>query len=238
MRSTLDGAAWSSYLREYPDRCFVDTISQIIQFGANIGFAGDRTISQRCSNLKTAFASPSITESLSADIAMQIAIRRTHSPFTSPPFSNFRASPIGAVARKHSTKVRRIHHFSWPQEKSVNDGIPNAEATINYDMAEHAIRDLIASELGSLMLKLDLEAAFRHIPVQPADWPLLGFEWRGNLYHDVVLAFGARSAPYVFNLFAEAVHWILQWNIPARVHHYLDDFLEIFPRSTSRPIID
>jgi hypothetical protein len=39
---------------------------------------------------------------------------------------------------------------------------------------------------------------------------------------------GCRSAPYLFNLFAEALHWILQRHLPARIRHYLDDFLKIF----------
>lgn len=112
---------------------------------------------------------------------------------------------------------------------SVNDGIPDMEATITYDMIGHAIRDLTASGPGSHMIKLDLEVAFCHIPVHPANWPLLGFEWLGKLYYDIVLAFGMRSAPYIFTLFAEALHWIMQRNIPAHVRHYLNDFLAIFP---------
>lgn len=40
--------------------------------------------------------------------------------------------------------------------------------------------------------------------------------------------FGACSAPYIFNLFTEALHWILQHHLPAFIHHYLDDFLQIF----------
>jgi hypothetical protein len=47
-------------------------------------------------------------------------------------------------------------------------------------------------------------------------------------YYDIVLDFGCRSAPYIFNLFAEGLHWILQQHLPAFVRHYLDDFLKIF----------
>jgi hypothetical protein len=47
-------------------------------------------------------------------------------------------------------------------------------------------------------------------------------------YYDIVLGFGCCSAPYIFNLFAEGLHWILQRHLPAFVRHYLDDFLKIF----------
>jgi len=54
----------------------------------------------------------------------------------------------------------------------------------------------------------------------------------GKFYYPIVLMFGGKSAPYIFNLFAEALHWIIQKHIPARLRHYLDDFLPIFEPST------
>ncbi|KAG5717591.1 hypothetical protein E4T56_gene5241 [Termitomyces sp. T112] len=196
------------------------------------GNPSDRSVSQDCVNLKSATTNPITVDTLSSDIAAQVASGRMRGPFDLAPFPNFCASPIGAVAHKQSLKIRRIHHLSWPEGSSVNDGIPDSEASIIYDLVDCAVRDLIASGLGSLMLKLNLELAFCHIPVCIEDWLLLGFEWLGKLYFDVVLAFGARSAPYIFNLFAEALHWILQRNIPARIRHYLDNFLGIFAPST------
>src|SRR5882724_11251927 len=40
--------------------------------------------------------------------------------------------------------------------------------------------------------------------------------------------FGGKSAPYILNLFAEALHWIIECHLPTSLHHYLDDFLPIF----------
>lgn len=88
----------------------------------------------------------------------------------------------------------------------MNDGIPDEEASIKYDMIDQAIADLASSGPGSLMIKLDLESAFHHIPVRIDDWPLLGFTWMEDFYYNIVLCFGCRLAPYVFNLFAEALH--------------------------------
>jgi hypothetical protein len=159
---------------------------------------------------------------------MQVANGRTAGPFLESPFENFRCSPLGAVTRKRSSKVRRIHHLSWPRNASVNDSIPDAEACIQYDMIDCAINNILLAGRGSNLVKLDLESAFRHVPVRPEDWHLLGFTWEHRLYYDVVLGFGCRSALYIFNLFAEALHWILQHHLPARIRHYLDDFLKVF----------
>jgi len=56
---------------------------------------------------------------------------------------------------------------------------------------------------GSLLARLDLSDAYRHIPVCSSDWNLLGFHWLGKYYYPVVLMFGGKSTPYIFNLFAE-----------------------------------
>ena len=46
------------------------------------------------------------------------------------------------------------------------------------------------------------------------------------------LPFGLRTAPRIFNLFAEVLHWnfetLHEWNVT----HYLDDFLFMFPPNT------
>jgi hypothetical protein len=87
------------------------------------------------------------------------------------------------------------------------------------------------------MINLDLEQAFRHIPIHPADWPLLGYQWKGSFYYELFLMFGLCSAPYIFNLFSEALHWILSHHIPARIWHYLNDFLKIFCPETPPEIV-
>jgi hypothetical protein len=104
-------------------------------------------------------------------------------PFDSPPTANFKSSPLGVAWRaRNPGKLRVINHLSWPRDTSVNDGIPDSEASIQYDRFERAIEDLLQSGPGTRMAKLDLKDAFRHIPVAAADQPLLGFAWEGKFY--------------------------------------------------------
>eukprot|EP00731_Ephydatia_muelleri_P011199 Em0006g93a len=77
--------------------------------------------------------------------------------------------------------------------------------------------------------KIDLKAAFRLIPVQAADWVHLGICWRRQFYVDTCLPFGLRSAPALFNHYAEALDWIMANNYGAQLLHYLDDFLLVGP---------
>ena len=92
------------------------------------------------------------------------------------------------------------------------------------------LADLVA-RLGpaALLAKVDIESAYRLIPVHPDDRPLLAMKWENQLYIDPMLPFGLRSAPMIFNAVADALAWYLnQKGIPL-LRHYLDDFIIVAP---------
>jgi hypothetical protein len=82
------------------------------------------------------------------------------------------------------------------------------------------------------MIKWDLKATFRHIPINPCDYWLLLFEWNRQFFADMFLPFGLRTAPRIFNLFAEALHWVFETLYEWNVTHYLNDFLFVFSPGT------
>ncbi len=59
-------------------------------------------------------------------------------------------------------------------------------------------------------------------------------KWRDRFYIDLVLLFGLRSAPFIFNSVAEAIEWILVHNYAVSLlFHYLDNFLTMGPANLS-----
>ena len=74
------------------------------------------------------------------------------------------------------------------------------------------------------MAKLDLERAYRIVPVHPDDHPLLGMAWKGCWYMDMILPFGLKSAPKIFNVMADTLQWIIEKR-EVTCLHYLDNFL-------------
>ena len=88
------------------------------------------------------------------------------------------------------------------------------EVSIQYDSFMSVVATLHTSGKASLLAKLDLKDVHRHIHVHNMDWSLLGFHWLGKYYYSVMLMFGGKSAPYIFNLFTEALYWIIQRHIP------------------------
>ena len=98
-----------------------------------------------------------------------------------------------------------ILHLSAPLGKSINDHISKENFSLHCASVDDAIHMLSALGKGALMAKVDLKSASRMVPVQRQDWELLGMKWKEAYYIDTCLPFGLRSAPYLFNQFAEAL---------------------------------
>ena len=79
------------------------------------------------------------------------------------------------------------------------------------------------------MAKIDIESAYRLIPVHPMDRNLQAVEWEGKVYVDPMLPFGLRSAPKLFNAVADGLEWYLRRRGIQHVFHYLDDFIVVAP---------
>ena len=77
---------------------------------------------------------------------------------------------------------------------------------------------------------MDIESAYRMVPVQLSDRLLLGMQWKGGVFFDTRLPFGLRSALKTFTAVADALQWICQENGVSWVAHYLDDFIHWEPQ--------
>ena len=96
--------------------------------------------------------------------------------------------------------------------------------SLKYVSVDDAVRLVLDLGLGTLIAKLDIESAYRIVPVHPVDRLLLGMSWKGQIYIDTVLPFGLKSAPLVFTVVADAVQWILETQGVKHIMHYLDDY--------------
>ena len=121
--------------------------------------------------------------------------------------------------------------LSWPIGSSVNDGIPLKQYLgVDFDLVYPTVDDIAASILhygpGCLLFKRDLKRAYRQFPVDPGDYHLLGYSWRGQLYFDTVLPMGLHSAAMACQRVTNAVRYICA-SQGHSVVNYLDDFAGI-----------
>ena len=207
-------------LAQHPDKAWISWLLDGIKHGVRIGYFGPRQpLLSR--NLTSANLHPHIiTEELQKEVSAGRIIR----PFATNPLPSLHCSGLGAVPKKNG-KWRVIMHLSAPRGVSVNDHISKEEFSLSYTSIDKAVELVTQLGRGALMAKADLQAAFRMIPVHPEDWDRLGIYWQSEYYIDTRLPFGLRSAPFLFNQYAEALLWVLQnkYSIPHCIH-YLDDY--------------
>lgn len=228
--SPLYRPAWRLLLQQYPGD-LPTVIDNILEYGALLGYTGPaRYIISR--NLKSVNLNPAV---LTDKIATDIALRRIKQVNPTPP-GPYISSPLGLVP-KPNNKWRPIHHLSFPRGQSVNDSIAEEAAYFKFTTFEQVLAMVLKAGKDCIMLKRDMKDAFRMIPIAPKHQWLMGFNWNNQFYVETVLSFGLRTAPFLFNLFAEAWEWIiisyLRWKL---IKHYLDDTMAVFPANTIRAL--
>ena len=196
--------------------------------GFKLGFRLNNFSFQHSDNdkiLKSALNFPDIVD---VKLQKESAAGRILGPLNKPPFEKFVMSPLGLVPKKVPGEFRVIHHLSYPQGSSVNDGIDKEHSTVKYANISQAIRHILSTGRNCFLSKSDIQSAFRIIPINPVDYPLLGFKWKGHYYFDRCLPMGASSSCQIFESFSTALQWIIENYVPnTKVIHVLDDFLFI-----------
>jgi hypothetical protein len=218
---------WEKQL-QLPPAYDPDLSRQIIEgmcAGTPIGFAGDRERNRDAPNLGSALVDARTRGLVAAAIAKDVADGKKAGPFPERPFPFFSVSPIGAVPKGDGIRV--IHHLSFPyglNSISINAGIEREPLVLGrFDDACNAIR---RAGRGCFLIKLDVEAAYKQVPVRPEDRALLGLKWDGAYYYELVLPFGLRSSGVRWELYAAALHHFFRHHLGIRlVIHYVDDFL-------------
>jgi hypothetical protein len=86
----------------------------------------------------------------------------------------------------------------------------------------------------STLSKIDIEHAYKIVPIIPSSCHLLGFRLGDKYYFDKTLPIGLSYSCNVFEKCSNAVHWIVENKLGIQgCVHVLDDFLFISP-----PVID
>ncbi len=225
--TTMDHDAWSfelersGFAEQHPDdaRVILDGNRQ----GVDVGFTGDRAPRPDAENLQVDEID---MVKVDAVIAADVAAGKKAGPFDTKPDGMIFISPIGAVPKTGTDKIRVIHHLSHAfRGDSVNGSIHETEK-LQLGSFDEAVRGIRAAGPGCLLIKMDVDAAYKQVPVRPQDWPLLGFCWRGNYYYERVLPFGLKSSCRLWEYYARALHHFFEHTlrIPCVVH-YVDDFL-------------
>ena len=95
--------------------------------------------------------------------------------------------------------------LSAPEGHSVNDGIPKELCSLGYMSVDDVVAQVLKLGKGSELAKVDVQQAYRNVPVHPGDRHLLDMEWQGRVFIDGALPFGLRSAPLLFTALGDGL---------------------------------
>ena len=102
---------------------YIPSVVELLSNGFNYGFPLHYEGPQDSSCAKNLLSAIQNPEAVDAKLDKEIAAHRIAGPYSSPPFPHFRISPLGLVPKKKEGEFRLIHHLSFPQGSSLNDGI-------------------------------------------------------------------------------------------------------------------
>ena len=200
--------AWLEALQTYPNRNAAQAILRGIRQGVNICFTAptDSQLHSSPNAIQKDNIKPPTGRELEAtefnrhELTADVKAGRRIGPFTpeSIPFPQFRVSPSGVIPKKGSSKLRLIHHLSWPRPffgsrakpgpDSVNANITQLQCQLaSFDDAIRLISQHKQHLSQLYLFKIDIKSAYRCIPVRPQDRHLLGLTFEGKYYFDLVL---------------------------------------------------
>jgi len=228
----LSVAQFALELEHHPDKSRVSYVLNGLLHGFKIGFKHTHSLKSSKRNKPSAYQHARVIDKY---LANEVSLRRVAGPFPTLPMSDLQVSSFGVIPKRGQPgKWRLIVDLSSPRGTSVNDGIDPEEFMLQYIRLDQIISMVAKHGKGALLAKFDVEAAYRNIPVHPEDRRLLGLKWWGKFFVDLVLPFGLRSAPFIFNSVATMVEWILINNHSVSdIVHYLDDFILAGPPDSS-----
>ena len=157
-------------------------------------------------------------------------------PFRKIPFKeNIGVSPLSTRPKKDLQERRVILDLSFPIRNAVNDGIPKDtylgfEAKLTFPKTDDFACRIFYLGQGCMMFKIDLSRYFRQIPLDPADYSLIGYVINGEIYFDKVLPMELRAAPYIAQCITNAVAYIHRC-LGLFLLNYVDDFVGAETRS-------
>ena len=147
--------------------------------------------------------------------------------------------PLRCVLKRDSSIPCMVHNLSFPPRQSVNDGIKpdtylDAPFKLHLPGLDKLVEFINLKGVGCLVFTRDLTHAYQKIPVDPHDYPLLGFTVNGQFYFHTVMPFRLHLATLECQHTTRAILRILsQQGIPVDV--YIDDF---YGTDTSENAVD
>ena len=182
--SQFNMEVWESYLRNYWDYQLI----QMLKFGFPLDFDEGIMLKSDQTNHKSALAYP---DHVCHYLQEEKQFKAIVGPFLEPPLVDMHTSPFITTEKPDSRNRRVIVDLSWPRGHSVNAGVyPDKYLGTEFILTYPSVDDITAKVTqlgkGSLLYKVDISRAFRHLKMDPSDYNKMGLKWGGHTISTLV----------------------------------------------------
>lgn len=227
LSTSLNIPAWRTLTAGHEDTFLCD----MLEYGFPLGFEPIAIPTPTFKNHQSAEAYPD-------DVRRFLDTETTHGtllgPFWQPPFRPWtQVSPMMTRPKRASQERRVIVDLSYPPGASVNAftpretycGTPRKLHLPSAQTLQQAISDLGGS---CYLYSCDISRAYRNLPLDPLAWPLCCVQFKGRIYVDTALSFGARWSAAGCQRVTDGVKYVMA-NLGHTVFNYIDDIAGIAP---------
>ena len=224
----LDPQRWYLHLQDYWDKQLPD----LINYGFPLDFDRNSILQPTYQNHTSATQHKDQIEKY---ITEELNYGAIYGPFQQLPFP-VHISPLMTRPKQNTDKRRTIMDLSWPKGASINSSIHkfrylDTYFSLSYPSIDHIVREVRNLGPGSLLYKVDISRAFRHLRIDPGDIDLLGILHK-DLFLDGSLPFGFRLGSGFFERCSDAIRFIMKKHNHNALLNYIDDLIYIGLPST------
>ena len=223
VKSQLKPNRWRFHLQDYWDRQLPD----LIEFGFPLDFNHACHLISTEENHKSALE---FRGDVNAYITEELKHNALLGPFVRKPIS-LHVSPFMTCEKADSSVRRTIVDLSWPKGFSVNHAVSKqtylgTTFMLNYPSVDNIIETLRKLGPSSLIYKIDISRAFRHIRIDPGDINLLGLKHNDLYYIDECLPFGFRHGSVIFQRVSDGIRYMMDKQFSHNaLFNYIDDLI-------------
>ena len=222
---------WEKFLQGYWDK----QLLYLIRYGFPLDFDKNSKLGKTTQNHKSALMFPGdIDQYLKEEIELGAIV----GPFSEPPLTDFHTSPFMTREKPGGDHKRVIMDLSFPHGLAVNskiskDSYLGTNFILTLPSIDHITGKVTKMGKGSLLYKIDISRAFRHVKIDPRDYFLLGLRHK-NYFFDTCLPFGYRQGSGIITRLSDAIRFMMK-NKGYDVINYIDDIIGFGTVSTATP---
>ena len=222
VESQLNPEIWDAYLKHYWDK----QLCYLVRYGFPLDHKEDSPLDHHFKNHNTA---TQYEADVKAYLKEEIQFGAIMGPYHHCPLDNMHFSPFLTREKPGAPHRRVIVDLSYPDGFSVNAGVNSDKYLdtpfiLTLPTIDNITQKVKENGKGSMLYKIDLSRAFRHVKIDPKDYNLLGLQFSNEIFYDSCLPFGFKHGSAIFQRISDSIRYIMN-SLGFTVTNYIDDII-------------